>query len=43
MKDDDIYDMLGVYGNNPEHRSVALSTQASIIFVLLPFTPLILD
>ena len=26
MKDDDIYDMISVYGNNPQHRSVALAT-----------------
>lgn len=43
MKDDDIYDMTGVYGNDPMHRSHALATQASIIFCLLPFVPLILD
>jgi hypothetical protein len=43
MKDDDIYDMIAVYGNKPEHRSVALSTQASMIFCLLPFCALILD
>ena len=42
MKDDDIYDMLPVYGNNPTHRSIALSTQAAIIFTLLPFCPAIL-
>ena len=43
MKDDDIYEMTSVYGNNPNHRSQALSTQASIIFTLLPFVPRILD
>ena len=43
MKDDDIYDMIRVYGNNPQHRSAALSNQASIIFCLLPFCPLIMD
>ena len=43
MKDDDIYDMLSVYGNTPSHRSIALSTQAAIIFTLLPFCPRILD
>ena len=43
MKDDDIYDMLTVYGNTPSHRSIALSTQAAIIFTLLPFCPRILD
>ena len=42
MKDDDIYDMISVYGNQPSHRSMALSTQASIIFTLLPFVPNIL-
>ena len=39
MKDDDIYDMISVYGNQPSHRSIALSQQASIIFTLLPFCP----
>jgi len=43
MKDDDIYEKLTVYGNNPAHRSLALSTQASIIFTLLPFCPIILE
>lgn len=43
MKDDDIYDMLSVYGNTPNHRSIALSTQACMIFTLLPFVPKILD
>ena len=43
MKDDDIYDMTLVYGNNPNHRSLALSTQASIIFTILPFVPKIMD
>ncbi len=43
MKDDDIYEMQPVYGNNPIHRSIALSTQAAIIFALLPFCPMILD
>ena len=43
MKDDDIYEMTGVYGNDPMHRSHALATQASIIFCLLPFVPRILD
>ena len=43
MKDDDIYDMTLVYGNDPNHRSQALSQQASIIFCLLPFVPRILD
>ena len=43
MKDDDIYDMLPVYANQPVFRSIALSTQASIIFTLLPFCPLILE
>lgn len=43
MKDDDIYDKISVYGNNPQHRSVALATQASIIFAVLPFCPAILD
>ena len=43
MKDDDIYDMTMVYGNNPNHRSLALSAQASIIFTLLPFVPKVMD
>jgi len=43
MKDDDIYEKLAVYANNPAHRSLALSNQASIIFTLLPFCPLILE
>ena len=43
MKDDDIYDMTSVYGNDPNHRSQALSQQAAIIFCLLPFVPRILD
>lgn len=43
MKDDDIYEMTNVYGNDPNHRSMALSTQASIVFCLLPFVPRILD
>jgi len=43
MKDDDIYDMTQVYGNNPNHRSLALSSQASIIFTLLPFVPKVMD
>ena len=43
MKDDDIYDMTTIYGNDPNHRSSALSTQASIIFSILPFVPRILD
>lgn len=43
MKDDDIYEKLTVYGNNPAHRSLALSSQASIIFALLPFCPTILQ
>ncbi len=28
MKDDDIYDMISVYGNQTQHRSIALSNQA---------------
>ena len=43
MKDDDIYEMVSVYGNDPAHRSQALSSQASIIFCLLPFVPRVLD
>ncbi len=42
LKDDDIYNQLAAYPN-PEHRSVALSNQASIIFVLLAFCPKILE
>lgn len=43
MKDDDIYDMTEVYGQDPNHRSQALSKQACILFSLLPFVPQILD
>lgn len=42
LKDDDIYNQLAAYPN-PEHRSIALSSQASIIFVLLSFSPKILE
>ena len=42
LKDDDIYNQLSAYPN-PEHRSVALGQQASIIFVLLSFCPKILE
>jgi WASH complex subunit strumpellin len=42
VKDDDVYLQLPAYPN-PEHRSIALSQQASILFVLLCFTPKILD
>lgn len=42
IKDDDIYNQLTAYPN-PEHRSVALAQQASIIFVLLSFTTKILE
>lgn len=42
MKDDDIYSQLGAYPN-PMHRSVALSQQASHMFVLLNFCPRILE
>lgn len=41
LKDDDIYNLLAAYPN-PNHRSMALSNQASIIFVLLGFCPKIL-
>ena len=41
LKDDDIYQHLQSFPS-PEHRSVALSNQASIIFVLLSFCPQIL-
>jgi hypothetical protein len=43
MKDDDIYEMSQVYGNLPHHRSLALSSQAQIIFTLLPFVPKVMD
>lgn len=43
MKDDDIYEKLAVYGNSPQHRSLALSNQGSMIFTLLPFCPVILE
>jgi WASH complex subunit strumpellin len=42
LKDDDVYNHLTAYPN-PAHRSVALSAQAQIIFVLLNFVPRILD
>lgn len=42
IKDDDIYSQLAAYPN-PEHRSVALAQQASIIFVMLCFVPKILE
>ena len=42
LKDDDIYNNLSAYPN-PQHRSVALSQQASIIFVMLNFCPRILE
>ena len=42
VKDDDIYQQLRCYPS-AEHRSVALSNQASIIFVLLYFHPTILE
>ena len=42
MKDDDVYSMLGAYPN-PLHRSVALSSQAQCMFVLLNFCPRIME
>jgi len=42
IKDNDLYDQIGAYPS-PEHRSHALSSQASIIFVLLFFVPDYLD
>jgi WASH complex subunit strumpellin len=42
LKDDDVYGQLSAYPN-PQHRSVALANQAQIIFVLLGFTPRVLD
>ena len=42
LKDDDIYSKMSAYPN-PAHRSVALADQAQIIFVLLGFTPRILE
>mmetsp|Transcript_36878 Transcript_36878/g.35603 ORF Transcript_36878/g.35603 Transcript_36878/m.35603 type:complete len:318 (+) Transcript_36878:35-988(+) len=42
LKDDDIYNQLAAYPN-PEHRSMALSNQAQIIFVLLSFCPKVLE
>mmetsp|Transcript_109148 Transcript_109148/g.151015 ORF Transcript_109148/g.151015 Transcript_109148/m.151015 type:complete len:217 (+) Transcript_109148:483-1133(+) len=42
MKDDDVYNQLSAYPN-PEHRSVALANQGSMIFTLLPFCPKILE
>jgi WASH complex subunit strumpellin len=42
LKDDDVYALLSAYPN-PNHRSVALSSQASMIVVLLSFCPRILE
>ena len=42
LKDDDLYGTMSAYPN-PAHRSVALATQAQIIFVLLGFTPRVLE
>ena len=42
LKDDDIYNQLSAYPN-PAHRSIALANQAQMIFVLLGFTPRILE
>ena len=42
IKDNDIYDQISAYPS-PEHRSQALSSQASIIFTLLFFIPEYLD
>lgn len=42
LKDDDVYQRLSAYPD-PEHRSVALSDQAQIIFVLMAFCPKILN
>jgi WASH complex subunit strumpellin len=42
LKDDDIYNQLAAYPN-PAHRSIALANQAQMIFVLLGFTPRLLE
>ncbi len=42
VKDSDIYDQIAAYPS-PEHRSQALSSQASIVFTLLFFIPEYLD
>ena len=42
LKDDDIYNQLSAYPN-PQHRSAALANQAQMIFVLLGFTPRLLE
>lgn len=43
MKDDDIFNMISVFGNKPQYRSCALAQQAQMIFVLIPFCPAILE
>lgn len=42
IKDDDIYRQLSAYPH-PDHRSVALANQASMLFVILFFNPNILN
>jgi WASH complex subunit strumpellin len=42
IKDNDIYDQIGAYPS-PDHRSHALSSQASMLFVMLFFIPDYLD
>jgi len=42
MRTDDIYNMVSEYPN-PEHRSTALATQASMLYVMLYFAPEILQ
>ncbi len=38
LRSDDVYNMLAAFPQ-PEHRSVALASQAAAIFVLLLFAP----
>ena len=42
LRTDDVYTLIGEYPN-PEHRSTALATQASMIYVMLYFAPEILQ
>jgi len=42
IQDDDIYHQTSAYPS-PEHRSVALSSQASMLFILLYFVPKVLE
>lgn len=42
LRTDDIYNLISEYPN-PEHRSTALATQASMLYVMLYFAPEILQ